>query len=199
MQYLANYYYQVHWVFTWWSYTLWHWPFPCSQSSLVPTLILICYPFQCFQKCLSYYQIWLHYLCTFVDSFKGCYKDGTEPGTYDLCWLPSYGLILRLCIGDSLALTLSSMYFIYIVILLTSTTIALINFQPYNNTVAHYTIIDVLFLILLSLSFSQTFPVTISLTQQGKYILRFGRHFMHHSNNLHCSIRLTFYLFLNTL
>ena len=60
---------------------------------IVPTLILICYPFRCFQKCLSYYQIRLHCLRTFVDSFQGCYKDGTEPGTYDLRWLSSYGLV----------------------------------------------------------------------------------------------------------
>ena len=121
---------------------------------VVPTLILICYPFRCFQKCLSYYQIRLHCLCTFVDSFQGCYKDGTEPGTYDLRLLSSYGLILRLCIGALFVLTLSSMYFIYIVILLTSMTIALINFQPYKNTVAHYTTIDASFLILLSLLFT---------------------------------------------
>ena len=121
---------------------------------IVPTLILICYPFRCFQKCLSYYQIRLQCLRTFVDSFQGCYKDGTEPGTYDLRWLSSYGLVLRLCIAILFALTLSSMYFIYIVILLTTTTIALINFQPYKNTVAHYTTIDVSFLILLSFFFT---------------------------------------------
>ena len=121
---------------------------------IVPTLVLMCYPFQCFQKCLSYYQIRLHCLRTFVDSFQGCYKDGTEPGTYDLRWLSSYGLVLRFCIGILFALTLSSMYFIYVVILLSSMIIILINFQPYKNTVAHYTIIDASFLILLSLFFT---------------------------------------------
>ena len=121
---------------------------------VVPNLILICYPFRCFQKCFSYCQIRLHYLHTFVDFFQGCYKDGTEPGTHDLRLLSSYGLILRLCIGALFALTLSSMYFIYIVILLTSMTIALIIFQPYKNSVANYTIIDVSFLILFSLFFT---------------------------------------------
>ena len=137
-----------------------HIPFAALAISMlivfivVPTLILICYPFRCFQKCLSYYQIRLHCLRTFVDSFQGCYKDGTEPGTYDLRWLSSYGLVLRFCIGSLFALTLSSMYFIYIVILLTSMIIILINFQPYKNTVAHYTTIDASFLILLSLFFT---------------------------------------------
>ena len=118
---------------------------------VVPTLILICYPFRCFQKCLSYYQIRLHCLRTFVDSFQGCYKDGTEPGTYDLRWLSSYGLVLRFGICLMFALTLSSMYFVYIVIVMISMTVILINFQPYKNSVAHYTTIDASFLILLSL------------------------------------------------
>ena len=51
---------------------------------MIPTLILILYPFRCFQKCLPYCQIQWHFLHAFVDSFQGCYKDGTEPGTYDL-------------------------------------------------------------------------------------------------------------------
>ena len=138
-----------------------HIPFAVLSLSMftvfiaIPTLILICYPFRCFQKCLSYYQIRPHCLHTFVDSFQGCYKDGTEPGTYNLRWLSSYEFVLRFGICLLFALTLSSMYFIYIVILLTSTVIILINFQPYKNSVSQYTTIDASFLILLSL-FSTT-------------------------------------------
>ena len=137
---------------------------------VVPTLILICYPFRCFQKCLSYYQIQLHCLHTFVDSFQGCYKDGTEPGTYDLRWLSSYELILRFGICLLFAFTLSSMYFIYIVILLISMTIILINFQPYKNSVAHYTTIDASFLILLSLFFTTISGNNIADSTGQKYL-----------------------------
>ena len=137
---------------------------------VVPTLILICYPFRCFQKCLSYYQIQLHCLHTFVDSFQGCYKDGTEPGTYDLRWLSSYGLILRFGICLLFAFTLSSMYFVYIVILLISMTIILINFQPYKNSVVHYTTIDASFLILLSLFFTTISGNNITDSTGQKYL-----------------------------
>ena len=137
---------------------------------VVPTLILICYPFRCFQKCLSYYQIRLHCLHTFVDSFQGCYKDGTEPGTYDLRWLSSYELILRFGICLLFAFTLSSMYFVYIVILLISMTIVLINFQPYKNSVAHYTTIDASFLILLSLFFTTISGNNITDSTGQKYL-----------------------------
>ena len=137
---------------------------------VIPTLILIFYPFRCFQKCLSYYQIQWHFLHAFVDSFQGCYKDGTEPGTYDLRWLSSYGLVLRFGICVTFALTLSSMYFVYVVIVMISMTIIIINFQPYKNSVAHYTTIDASFLILLSLFFNTISGDNITDSTGQKYL-----------------------------
>jgi hypothetical protein len=137
---------------------------------MVPTMILICYPFRYFQKCLSYYQIRLHYLRTFVDSFQGCYKDGTEPDTYDMRWLSSYGLVLRFVIGLLFSLAPSSIYFVYVVILLISVTIILINFQPYKNSVAHYTTIDASFLILLSLFFTTISGNNVTDSTGQKYL-----------------------------
>jgi hypothetical protein len=137
---------------------------------MVPTLILMCYPFRCFQKCLSYYRIQLHCLRTFVDSFQGCYKDGTEPGTYDLRWLSSYGLVLRFGVILLFAFTLSSMYFVYVVILLISMTIVLINFQPYKNSATHYTTIDASFLILLSLFFTTISGNNVTDSTGQKYL-----------------------------
>ena len=141
-----------------------HIPFAILSMTLsipfivIPTLILILYPFlnQCFQKCISCCRVQLHCLRAFVDSFQGCYKDGTEPGTYDLRWLSSYGLVLRFGIVILFILTLSSMCFVYIVILTVFMTIILINFQPYKSSVEHYTTIDASFLLLLSLFFTTT-------------------------------------------
>ena len=121
---------------------------------VIPTIVLMLYPFRWFQKCLSYFRIQWHFLHAFVDSFQGCYKDGTDEGTYDLRWLSSYGLLLRFGICIIFTLTLSSMYFIYVVILIVTVIILLINFQPYKTSVSHYTVIDASFLILLSLLFT---------------------------------------------
>ena len=41
----------------------------------IPTLILILYPFQFFQKILSLFPFNWHFLRAFVDSFQGCVKD----------------------------------------------------------------------------------------------------------------------------
>ena len=50
---------------------------------VLPTLILTLYPFQFFHKFLSLFPLRWHFLHAFVDSFQGCYKDSTEPGTVD--------------------------------------------------------------------------------------------------------------------
>jgi hypothetical protein len=103
---------------------------------ITPTLILILYPFRCFQKCLSYYHIQWHFLHAFVDSFQGCYKDGTEPGTRDLRWFSAYDLVLRLGICIIFNLTLNVMYFFYALLLILIVLILLVNFQPHKSSVS---------------------------------------------------------------
>jgi hypothetical protein len=53
---------------------------------LIPGLLLIVYPIPQFQKILNLFPVRWYILHTFVDSFQGCYKDGTEPGTRDCRW-----------------------------------------------------------------------------------------------------------------
>ena len=137
---------------------------------IVPTLILILYPFRCFQKCLSYCQIQWHFLHAFVDSFQGCYKDGTEPGTYDLRWFSSYGLLLRLGICIIFILTLNAIYFIYALLLIVVVLILLVNFQPHKSLVSHYTTIDITFLILLSLHYTSIIGVNITALKGQQYL-----------------------------
>ena len=63
---------------------------------LLPTLLLTLYPFRAVQKCLNLFpgrfQLFLN---TFVDSFQGCYKNGTEPGTRDYRYLSALPFIIR--------------------------------------------------------------------------------------------------------
>ena len=137
---------------------------------VIPTLILMLYPFRCFQKCLSYYQIQWHCLHAFVDSFQGCYKDGTEPGTRDLRWFSAYGLVLRLGICTVFTLTLNSMYFMYALLLILIVLILLVNFQPHKSSVSHYTTIDITFLTLLSLHYMSILGVNITVLKGQQYL-----------------------------
>ena len=50
---------------------------------VIPTLVFLLYPLQLFHKLLSFFPFNWHFFHAFIDSFQGCYKDGTEPGTFD--------------------------------------------------------------------------------------------------------------------
>ena len=95
---------------------------------IIPTLVLILYPFRCFQKLLSLFPMKWNTLHAFVDSFQGCYKDGTEPGTYDCRWFSVLILLIRLFLNFMIAATNSSVFlFLYTVIILVVYLIAIIN------------------------------------------------------------------------
>ena len=86
--------------------------------TVIPTMILIVYTFQCFHKFLSSLQMRLNFLHTFVDPFQGCFKDGTEPGVYDCRWFSVVRLLIRVACFFLYALTLGSMYFVYATVIL---------------------------------------------------------------------------------
>ena len=47
---------------------------------ILPTLLLIVYPFHWFQKLINVFPFRWCILHTFMDIFQGCYKDGTGQG-----------------------------------------------------------------------------------------------------------------------
>ena len=116
----------------------------------VPTVIFILYPFQFFQKFLSLIRLNWHFLHAFVDSFQGCYKDGTEPGTLDCRWFSAIMLLFYLFLFVLYGLTLSIMFFVYAAILVAILLIAIINVQPYKMIASFFTSTDLMFLFLLT-------------------------------------------------
>ncbi len=63
-----------------------------------PIVILALYPFKIFQHFLNLFSFRRHRLDTLMDSFQGCYKNGTEPGTRDCRWFLSVFFILHFLI-----------------------------------------------------------------------------------------------------
>ena len=118
---------------------------------ITPTAILIIYPFQCFLRVLSYIPLNWHFLHTFVDSFQGCYKDGTEPGTFDCRWFAVRLLLIRLALFIIFSMTLSIMFFVYSLIILFVSLIAMVNIQPCKKAVVRSPSTDPNFIVLLSL------------------------------------------------
>ena len=131
-----------------------HLPYAILAITLVtlfvsaPTIIFILYPCQFFQKFLSLFPINWHFLHAFVDSFQGCYKDGTEPGTHDCRWFSVPMLLIWPILYTIYGLTLSTMFFAYSLIILLILLIAMINIQPLKRIGQHYPLVDIIFIFL---------------------------------------------------
>ena len=119
----------------------------------IPTIVFILYPFQFFQKFLSYFPFNWHFLHAFVDSFQGCYKDGTEPGTFDCRWFSTLIHLFRLLLFVIYGMTLSMMFFVYGIIAALILSIAAINIQPFKKIASRYPLTETVFYILLILVF----------------------------------------------
>ena len=116
----------------------------------VPPIVLIFYPTSFFQKCLAKCKINSQALRTFVETFQGCYKDGTN-GTRDCRYFAGLYFILRI-IAVLLAFTTSQTFisgsgYLYWIIALLFTIV-----QPYKKYM--YNVIDaVIFAIMGSIYF----------------------------------------------
>ena len=112
---------------------------------LLPILL---YPCNWFQRLLNVFPVNWQVLHTFVDSFQGCYKDGTEAGTRDYRWFSSFFFIIRITLFMVAAIT-TSMYFVISSVLMVIFVILLITIQPFKANMSHYSDINAAFFLLL--------------------------------------------------
>ena len=113
---------------------------------ILPTVTLALYPFAFFQKFLNLFPFRWHILHMFMDSFQGCYKNGTEPGTRDYRWFSAAYLVLRwvffILYGFTLnpafypLCSLSAIFFIILLVIL----------QPYKTSHRCYSKINIVLL-----------------------------------------------------
>ena len=104
---------------------------------ILPMILLFIYPFSCFQRALNKTGLNSLILRTFIDSFQGYYKDGTD-GTKDYRFFSGFLLLGPLITYVSLSQTDSIFFFciasIWIVIYLT----LLFLFQPFKKSSHNY-------------------------------------------------------------
>ncbi len=120
----------------------------------LPVIILILYPFKWFQKILNVLPVRWYVLHTFVDSFQGFYKNGTEQGSRDCRWFASLFFIVRLSLMLVGAVTLSMSYFVFGAIILTIFILLIIVIQPFKEDKGNYSTINATFIIILCLFYS---------------------------------------------
>ena len=117
---------------------------------ILPILLLFLYPFHWFHKFLNLFPFRWYVLHTFVDSFQGCYKDGTEPGTRDCRWFASLFLATRFALLLIGAYTKNVLFYPLSTITLVFLCILLISIQPFKEPLRHHSYINAMFLLLLA-------------------------------------------------
>ena len=118
---------------------------------LTPTLVIIAYPMKICQKCFIILphrsQIFLH---TFMDSFQGCYKDGTEHGTRDCRWFSSLLLMLRFILISMYAYFLDTVFYQSGAMALVITAIITIVADPFKTHLSHHSSIMAIFVLFIA-------------------------------------------------
>ena len=112
---------------------------------ILPTLLLLLYPFRWFQVVLSSLRLRSQMLQAVMDSFQGYYKDGTEEGTRDCRWFSAVPLlvcytfmILNNCTQDGTFYPVGSAITAVVVILI-------VFIQPYKRIYSNYQKVEIIF------------------------------------------------------
>jgi len=119
---------------------------------ILPVMLLILYPFRCFQKLLYLLPTHQNVLHTFMDSFQGCYKDGTEQSTRDCHWFAAAFFLARFFGTLAGALTQTAGFFLIGVIILILLLLLLLILQPYKSD--YYSESNAVFILLLAMLFT---------------------------------------------
>ena len=117
--------------------------------NLLPLFLLLLYPMKWFQRCLNLFKLSHFSLHTFVDSFAGCYKDGTEPGTRDYRYFAALFLLLRILLYIAYEATLNIYFYGSCALLLGIYAIAVTITKPYKSMYNKYNTLTPTMLIIM--------------------------------------------------
>lgn len=115
---------------------------------MVPVTILLFYPYHWFQwllNCLP--SRWYLILQVFVDSFQGCFKNGTEQGSRDYRSFAGLYLVLRVVALLVYVFTLQSSFYFICGVLFLFFSMLLLALRPYK--LSWYTNLNAAFIILI--------------------------------------------------
>ena len=118
---------------------------------IIPVVTLLFYHCRYFQKLLNYCPLPWYILHTFADSFQGCFKNGTEPGTRDCRWFAGAYFVLRIALHIVYAFTHQTIYFSIGSIVLLFFVILLVKVQPYKQDMDYHTGLNATFLVMIAL------------------------------------------------
>ena len=116
-----------------------------------PILLLCLYPCRCFQRFQNRYHLSSQTLHTFMDTFQGSFKDGTN-GTRDCRYFAAVYLIVRVALYISLGVSIVTFNISMIIGVLLLFALLLVMFQPYKKSL--YNKIDIILVFAMIAFFS---------------------------------------------
>ena len=101
---------------------------------ILPLVLLVLYPCQCFQRCLTRCQLRTDTLHIFMNAFQGCYRDGTN-GTRDCRWFAVVYLGARFILYILYAIVHGVFFWTLGITIYMMVVILLIAVQPYSSSI----------------------------------------------------------------
>ena len=117
---------------------------------LFPLLLLLLYPMEFFQRFLDCCGVRWHALHIFIDSFQGCYKDGTN-GTRDCRYFAAALLSARVLFFIIFALCRTVLFYGGAQFVLITLAMMIAIMQPYKPQFSVYNAVDSVLFLLLAL------------------------------------------------
>ena len=139
-----------------------HLPYACLALfflltfTLLPILLLFLYPCSCFQACLNRTGCSCQLLHTFMDTFQGHYKNGTN-GSRDLRFFSGLYLLLRIVVYASTVLMYQIASCAYTTVVIAGLAISVALARPYKRHI--YNVIDTCFLTVTHMLFVTLIPL----------------------------------------
>ena len=124
---------------------------------VIPFLLLCLYPCHCFQRGLNKLGLRCVTLHMFMDSFQGCYKNGTS-GTRDCRYFAGFYLLIRIALIGLYAATRSILYYPLATVILVAFAITFVVLRPYRSTVHNIT--DSLLILSVVICYSSAMAIT---------------------------------------
>ena len=135
----------------------------CLFFVILPVTTLALYPFSFFQRFLNLFPVrWCIFIHTFMDAFQGCYKDGMEPGTHDCRWFSSVYFFCRFLFFILYAFIPNTVFFVIVAIIAFNLSLLIMAVQPFKSSVAHYNLLNAVFVQLFALFLIAKVGITLS-------------------------------------
>ena len=137
---------------------------------IMPTLFLTLYPFKWFQKCLNCLRIRNPAIHTFADCYLGWFKDGTQPGTRDRCFIVSLYLGIWIFMFIFYAFALILYVYAFGIVALISFSIIISLLRPYKEQWAIYNIVDPAMISMVALWYGMVLCLNIAQEKAFEFI-----------------------------